>query len=196
MLHAAAKNFLRDEVYSRVDRVSVIFVSNLVLNSAPGERSPAASCNARRRGHLTVFPNDECNFAQTCERAQLSFAIKSRLNKASTDVTSKCPLRLDDDDEWRQVAISGSSIYIYIYIEDDLRRDKLVRAEDIRLRSRGSVSRLARNEARPILAPFRLSELFPGRMPTVTMATILNVYSVHSHPRRVVAASLWIHRCH
>lgn len=65
-----------------------------------------------------------------------------------------------------------------------MRSDKLVCGENIRLRSPGSVSRMARNEARPILAPFRLSELFPGRTPTVTMATILNVYPVHSHPPR------------
>lgn len=41
---------------------------------------------------------------------------------------------------------------------------------------------------------FRLSELFPGHTPTVTMVTILNVYLVHSHPRLVV--SLWLHRRH
>lgn len=56
----------------------------------------------------------------------------------------------------------------------------MVCGENIRLRSHGSVSRMARNEARPILVPFRLSDLFPGCTPTVTMATILNVYPVHS----------------
>lgn len=75
-----------------------------------------------------------------------------------------------------------------------VRSGKLVCGENIRLRSLGSVSRMARNEAKPILAPFRLSELFPGRTPTVTMATILNVYPVHSHS--YAALSLWVHQRH
>lgn len=76
-----------------------------------------------------------------------------------------------------------------------VRSGKLVCGENIRLRSLGSVSRMARNEAKPILAPFRLSELFPGRTPTVTIATILNVYPVHSHSY-AARLSLWVHQRH